>query len=240
MEGLLKSSHRDIPITLNWTISTMAEVLPVQVPEGQNYFSSSPLRRSSPSQTSIYIGSPSYASRRPPYRSTSADQLPESIPSSTSNSSRNSQTDITQHSSLISTTSSSTLTLDTAFESDDGLNLPSYGGSYYDDEQTSPTSNPSQSQSESTPSQHDTPTNTPDKPVISEDDTSLKPEPSRHVDYLSHEWVEEDIWSSWRHIVSKRKIYGERSRLENASWRTWAKQKYSLRTVSPETLNWYV
>jgi hypothetical protein len=70
------------------------------------------------------------------------------------------------------------------------------------------------------------------------DDTAIKQEPKQHVDYLSHDWREEDIWSSWRHIVSQRKVYGQRSRLENASWRTWAKSKYNLRTVSPETLNW--
>ncbi|KAK5987585.1 hypothetical protein PT974_11717 [Cladobotryum mycophilum] len=28
------------------------------------------------------------------------------------------------------------------------------------------------------------------------------------------------------------------ARLENASWRTWMKAKYNLKTVSPETLNW--
>lgn len=72
------------------------------------------------------------------------------------------------------------------------------------------------------------------------DDTQVKREPSRQVDYLSHEWHEEDIWESWKHIVSKRRVYGERSRLENASWRTWAKQKNGLKTVSPETLNWFV
>jgi hypothetical protein len=27
-------------------------------------------------------------------------------------------------------------------------------------------------------------------------------------------------------------------RLENASWRTWWKQRNKLSTVSPETLNW--
>jgi hypothetical protein len=30
------------------------------------------------------------------------------------------------------------------------------------------------------------------------------------------------------------------ARLENASWRTWLKAKNNLKTVSPETLNWYV
>jgi hypothetical protein len=39
------------------------------------------------------------------------------------------------------------------------------------------------------------------------DDTSIKQEPSQHVDYLSHDWREEDIWSSWRHILSQRKAY---------------------------------
>jgi fibrillarin-like rRNA methylase len=73
---------------------------------------------------------------------------------------------------------------------------------------------------------------------MSEDDTAVRKEPSHHVDYLSYEWREEDIWSSWRHIVEHRSVYGERSRLENASWRTWAKSQFKLRTVSPETLNW--
>ena len=70
------------------------------------------------------------------------------------------------------------------------------------------------------------------------DDTAIRQEPSQHVDYLSHNWREEDVWSSWRHIVSQRKTYGQQSRLENAAWRTWVKNKYQLRTVSPETLNW--
>ncbi|KAJ8105825.1 hypothetical protein OPT61_g9946 [Boeremia exigua] len=73
---------------------------------------------------------------------------------------------------------------------------------------------------------------------MSEDDTAVRKEPSHHVDYLSYEWREEDIWSSWRHIVEHRSVYGERSRLENASWRTWAKSQFKLKTVSPETLNW--
>lgn len=73
-----------------------------------------------------------------------------------------------------------------------------------------------------------------------EDDTSMRHEPSRHVDYLSHEWKEEDIWSSWRYITSRRKQYGNSSRLENASWRTWGKTKHRLSTVSPAKLNWYV
>ena len=40
-----------------------------------------------------------------------------------------------------------------------------------------------------------------------EDDTAVKQRPTHHVDYLSHDWREEDIWSSWRYIVSKRGEY---------------------------------
>lgn len=79
----------------------------------------------------------------------------------------------------------------------------------------------------------------PEPPLHFEDDTAVKVEPSHHVDYLTYEWREEkDLWSSWRHIVEHRRLYGERSRLENASWRTWAKNQFKLRTVSPEVLNW--
>ena len=70
------------------------------------------------------------------------------------------------------------------------------------------------------------------------DDTSLEEEPSRHVDYLSHDWREEDIWSSWRYMTRRKNVYSNGLRLENASWRTWAKVKFDLGTISPETLNW--
>jgi hypothetical protein len=80
---------------------------------------------------------------------------------------------------------------------------------------------------------------TPDHIEHAEDDTALRHHPTHHVDYLSHDWKEEDIWSSWRYIISKRSEYSNAPRLENASWRTWMKSKYRLKTVSPETLNWY-
>jgi hypothetical protein len=79
---------------------------------------------------------------------------------------------------------------------------------------------------------------TPEFPEHAEDDTAVTTRPSRQVDYLSHEWREEDIWSSWRYIVSRRGEYPNSERLENASWRTWMKSKNNLRTISPETLNW--
>lgn len=70
------------------------------------------------------------------------------------------------------------------------------------------------------------------------DDSAIEVEPTRHVDYLSHNWAEEEIWSSWRYVVSRRKEYNNSLRLENASWRTWMKSKYGLKTVSPDELNW--
>ncbi|KAI1828649.1 hypothetical protein F4861DRAFT_488639 [Xylaria intraflava] len=78
----------------------------------------------------------------------------------------------------------------------------------------------------------------PAAPEHAEDDSAVKHHPTQHVDYLSHNWKEEDIWSSWRYIISKRREFANAPRLENASWRTWMKAKYGLKTVSPETLNW--
>lgn len=155
--------------------------------------------------------------------------------------------------------SSSSLSLDTRLDEssseDDALAFPDYGSSRRNNysktvdsyertdspsikitgEQLPPFETPTHA--ESTLST-DTPLTTPDPVPVSEDDTAVRKEPSRHVDYLSYEWREEDIWSSWRHIVEHRSVYGERSRLENASWRTWAKSQFKLKTVSPETLNW--
>ncbi|KAI5465210.1 hypothetical protein BGZ63DRAFT_462140 [Mariannaea sp. PMI_226] len=75
--------------------------------------------------------------------------------------------------------------------------------------------------------------------VYAEDDSNITSCPKRHVDYLCHDWKEEDIWSSWKYITTRRREYPNHSRLENASWRTWTKCKYKLKTVSPKTLNWF-
>jgi hypothetical protein len=79
----------------------------------------------------------------------------------------------------------------------------------------------------------------PDPVERPEDDTAIRVQPSRHVDYLSHDWAEEDVWASWKHIVSKRGAYNNSARLENASWRSWAKKRSNLKTVPPETVKWY-
>ncbi|KAL5492563.1 hypothetical protein ACEPAI_4010 [Sanghuangporus weigelae] len=70
------------------------------------------------------------------------------------------------------------------------------------------------------------------------DDAALQPLPRGQVDYLSHDWAEEDVWRSWRSMTKQKHEIANGVRLENASWRTWMKQRNKLKTVSPETLNW--
>ncbi|KAJ7917538.1 hypothetical protein B0H13DRAFT_2657797 [Mycena leptocephala] len=70
------------------------------------------------------------------------------------------------------------------------------------------------------------------------DDSSLVTLPRGQVDYLSHEWAEEDVWRSWRNMTRQKNEIANGMRLENASWRTWWKQRNKLKTVTPETLNW--
>lgn len=72
------------------------------------------------------------------------------------------------------------------------------------------------------------------------DDTSLSTQARGQVDYLSHEWREEDVWRSWRNMTRQKNEIANGARLENASWRTWWKQRNKLKTISPETLNWSV
>lgn len=72
------------------------------------------------------------------------------------------------------------------------------------------------------------------------DDSSLTTLPRGQVDYLSHDWQEEDVWRSWRNMTRQKNEIANGMRLENASWRTWWKQRNKLKTVSPETLNWSV
>lgn len=70
------------------------------------------------------------------------------------------------------------------------------------------------------------------------DDTSIETLPRGQVDYLSHNWAEEDVWRSWRNMTRQKNEIANGMRLENASWRTWWKQRNKLKTVTPETLNW--
>ena len=72
------------------------------------------------------------------------------------------------------------------------------------------------------------------------DDSAVSDLPRGQVDYLSHEWREEDVWRSWRNMTRLKNEIANGVRLENASWRTWWKQRNGLKTITPETLNWFV
>lgn len=72
------------------------------------------------------------------------------------------------------------------------------------------------------------------------DDAGVQQDPTRLVDYLNHDWREEDVSSSWRYVVSSKKTIELHTRLENAAWRAWAKRINDLSTLHPKELNWYV
>ncbi|KAI8975652.1 hypothetical protein BDF20DRAFT_914538 [Mycotypha africana] len=59
-----------------------------------------------------------------------------------------------------------------------------------------------------------------------------------NVDYLSYKFDEMDLAASWRVLTKQKLSIVNGIRLENASWRTWAKQRNNLKTISPDTLNW--
>ncbi|KAG0263318.1 hypothetical protein BG011_008947 [Mortierella polycephala] len=59
------------------------------------------------------------------------------------------------------------------------------------------------------------------------------------IDYLGNGWSnEDDIAASWKFMTKQKNDLINGLRLENASWRNWAKQRRNLKTVSPKTLNW--
>ncbi|KAL2269955.1 hypothetical protein VTJ83DRAFT_2139 [Remersonia thermophila] len=142
------------------------------------------------------------------------------------------------------TSSSSASDCDDSSASEDGQ-APGSGGFYSHPGTQQPPSSPQcdhSEEDESASDQDDSSTiSRPGSPAFldkAEDDISVRPQPSRHVDYLSHDWREEDIWSSWKFIVSRRGDYSNAARLENASWRTWMKSKNNLPTIPAEALNW--
>ncbi|RDW60135.1 hypothetical protein BP5796_11741 [Coleophoma crateriformis] len=218
--------------------------------EENSYFSSSSLRRS---HSQPKFGTPHSAYSSPLSKSKSSHSFntiispPTSANSSAPSSPRTLHADSAAQS--YASTPASSLSLDAHcedVEDEDQIVFPSYDDvGYYGqvEELESPASPRTGDSYTVSPTSNSTSTNvsrpgSPDLAEHAEDDTAIRTQPSRHVDYLSHNWKEEDIWSSWKHIVSKRKAYNNSARLENASWRTWIKSKYKLKTVSPETLNW--
>lgn len=247
------------------TAINMAEVLTLPQQDARSHFGAGHLHRSS-SHSTLLLQSPSYSGSSPDLRTNYSQARCDprhstSLPSSAPSSPSPAQHDFSNQPSYLSTPSSS-LSLDEPCSSrDEDLSFPTYDedvGGYRSirrqDEEPPPspveaiiTEIPQAGahtkvvvgpqRSLSIPSLADN--GLPEPLNGAADDTTIQMQPTRHVDYLSHNWKEEDIWSSWRHIVGKRKSYSNSTRLENASWRTWAKAKYGLKTVSPETLNWY-
>lgn len=241
----------------------MTEVLalPLQ-PQPDNGSHLGALRRTT-SQSSIFLqGSSSYSESSQNLKSKYSNlNHPASEPSSAPSSPRIPQPDFSNQPSYLSTPSSS-LSLDEqcAPEEEPEISFPSYDDGDVqeksvgdrrgrsrtrpaDDEPPPSPVEPMFTPTSSAAPLNDPPPKAPSYPQIPElvtagDDTAISREPTRHVDYLSHNWKEEDIWASWRHIVSRRQSYGNNERLENAVWRTWSKSLYRLKTVSPERLNW--
>jgi len=244
-------------LPLNRAVSCrMTEVLSIQTQtEGPSHFGTNPLRRS-PSQTSFLIQNPPSCPKHPSppakskYASAGYDnRRSASLPSSAPSSPRLTHSEFSNQPSYTSTPSSSLSLDEQCDEEEEDVIFPSYDDSEYFEGRTdleSPCSPDPEilntiPRSASDSSVHTSPKpHVPKAPPTAGDDLCISREPTRHVDYLSHNWKEEDIWSSWRHIVARRKVYSNSPRLENASWRTWVKSKYRLKTVSPEALNWYV
>ena len=203
-------------------------------------------RKSSPSSSSIFLGgsppslssSPKAAFSPPPIEH--HENVSKSEPSFDRT---DSIADSASIHSLNSTPRSSGLSLQTDLTADDDIDFPNYEMHFSAPDKDADSASKSTDDDTEVPEiSTTTDTTRSDSPIHTPtvaDDTAIREEPSQHVDYLSHNWREEDIWASWRHIVSQRRVYGQKSRLENASWRTWAKSKYRLKTISPETLNWY-
>lgn len=245
----------------------MTEVLPIPTHPDGSFFDTTPLRRTS-SHTSLFLHSttsyptPSSA-LKPKYPSSGFDnRVSTSLPSSAPSSPRLNQFGLSAQPSYTSTPSSilslddQCSTEDDEEEEEEDIIFPDYDDEK-DFQQGSCLHLELELESETVPT---LPPLCPDtcplsentsssaKPLrtkavyeisSTEDDTAARREPTAHVDYLSHSWAEEDIWASWRYIISKRKVFGNSIRLENAVWRSWTKSKYQFTTIAPGQLNWY-
>ncbi|KAL3456677.1 hypothetical protein BJX64DRAFT_37751 [Aspergillus heterothallicus] len=206
----------------------MTAVLPVPT-DGRSSCSSDPVRRPIPQR--YFLENPDDAMNKV-HHPTYPSDYPSPIASSAASSTPPSPNLPPTAYQNLPPTPTSSISLPEPDEQDELL-LPSYNDAFHEDCSNTPTENAIESRAQSPVESHHSGSHIP-----AADDSSLEEEPSRHVDYLSHEWKEQDIWASWRHIVARRGIYENSLRLENASWRTWAKLKGNIGTISPEALNW--
>ncbi|TQV95878.1 hypothetical protein V2A60_001047 [Cordyceps javanica] len=228
----------------------------VVISSEDNYFSSSSLRRSA-SQTKFDTSAFNSPSRKipPPYH-------PSSKSSSESDASSAPSSPRTTHAESVDLSYSSTPATNLSIASDfddapplddspeDHFGLPPFSHEKYymhphlgydNDEDEGVIDQPTPAQNYCAVDDSSESTSRPETPELTkhaEDDATIASKPSRQVDYLSHDWKEEDIWTSWRYIVTRRGEVANSARLENASWRTWMKAKHNLKTISPESLNW--
>lgn len=247
-----RTTSEDLPAS-----SEFANMAAVAIPSDDNsYFSRMPRSRSQPKFAARHssFSAPNPPTRKPDdYASTNNPKIyPDSAPSSVASSPHMGDSDDLSYASTPPTDMSldSDETMKEPIFPEDHFIIPHYAQSgFYDSvEDLEPPTSPKTGDSYTvSPDELDNDTSRPGTPTCLfdvdapvQDDTAVKSQPTRHVDYLSHEWREEDIWSSWRYIVSRRSEVANSARLENASWRTWTKAKNNLQTVSPEALNWYV
>lgn len=234
----------------------------VVLPSEEDYFSSASMRRARSqnkfvSRPSTLPSSPVTTKLRDPYSNIAKSYSGSTLSSAPSSPRGVFQPSDSTDASFVSTPASSSVSVSPSdcdearinFHPDDHFVLPDYDHACYPPdplEELEPPPSPKNGHSyTASPDNEDDSCATsrplsPDVRERAEDDTAVRTQPTRHVDYLSYNWTEEEIWLSWRYIVSRGKDYSNAVRLENAAWRTWLKKKNNLRTVSPETLNWYV
>lgn len=213
----------------------------IQAPlPGASHFSSSPIHSSSYPDLSSLNAAPPFGqphSHSSHYSQHHYDKVyPDSSPSTAPSSP---QLTYSSRRDSCASTPASSLSLDRdSDEEDDDMAFPAF-------EAAIPISKPidaTPALDESGDLSPDVPSPSPEDPPVSngsiQDDQAIEQEPTRHVDYLSHEWKEEEIWKSWSYVSHRRGSLANGTRLENASWRSWTKAKNRLRTISPETLNW--
>jgi hypothetical protein len=204
----------------------MTAVLPSPA-DGHSRFSPDPVRR--PVTQRYFLENPDDALGKSLPHLYPSD-YPSPITSSAASSSPPSPTFVSTATQHLPPTPTGSLLLNESDDQDDELVLPSYDSAFFQEEPSTPT----ESFDHSSSNLYRSP-----QILTAADDSSVEEEPSRHVDYLSHEWKkEEEIWASWRYVVARRRVYSDSVRLENASWRSWAKLRHNLGTISPEALNW--
>lgn len=248
--GILRDRDNRVFLTTGFAAHVCGEMTEVLAAPGNgaSHFASSPLHRSS-SQTFVALdtSNPYLRASNSPYRhSEYGTEVSASAPSSAPSSPQFEHHTFSRSTSFNSTPASS-LSLDTRADLDDedeeDISFPSFEGAKQSEQITEPLEETESCVIEDPTVRHEELRRSPSSefPQTVHDDQAIEDQPTRHVDYLSHEWKEEeDIWSSWRYIVARRSVYSNSVRLENASWRTWTKTKYHLKTVSPEALNWFV